>query len=85
MLSTPGAQPIRAQGPLVEDHEIEQIVDFIEQGKPSYEWRFINNFQARVCWMPRPAMRRRNSSSNASRSSAVSKRPVFPSSNAACA
>ncbi len=35
----PGApKPIRAQGPLVEDHEIEQIVDFIaEQGKPSYE------------------------------------------------
>ena len=27
-----------APGPLVEDHEIEQIVDFIaEQGKPSYE------------------------------------------------
>jgi len=35
----PGApKPIRAQGPLVEDQEIEQIVDFIaEQGKPSYE------------------------------------------------
>jgi len=35
----PGApKPIRAQGPLVEDHEIEKIVDFIaEQGKPSYE------------------------------------------------
>ena len=35
----PGApKPIRAQGPLVEDHEIQQIVDFIaEQGKPSYE------------------------------------------------
>lgn len=35
----PGApKPTRAQGPLVEDHEIEQIVDFIaEQGKPSYE------------------------------------------------
>ena len=35
----PGApKPIRAQGPLVEDSEIQQIVDFIaEQGKPSYE------------------------------------------------
>jgi S-DNA-T family DNA segregation ATPase FtsK/SpoIIIE len=35
----PGApKPIRAQGPLVEDNEIQQIVDFIaEQGKPSYE------------------------------------------------
>ena len=35
----PGApKPIRAQGPLVEDHEIEKIVDFIAgQGKPSYE------------------------------------------------
>jgi S-DNA-T family DNA segregation ATPase FtsK/SpoIIIE len=35
----PGApKPIRAQGPLVEDAEIQQIVDFIaKQGKPSYE------------------------------------------------
>jgi len=35
----PGApKPIRAQGPLVEDREIEKIVNFIaEQGKPSYE------------------------------------------------
>ena len=35
----PGApKPIRAQGPLVEDIEIQQIVDFIaKQGKPSYE------------------------------------------------
>ena len=39
LFQPPGApKPVRAQGPLVEDSEIQQIVDFIaRQGKPSYE------------------------------------------------
>jgi len=46
----PGApKPIRAQGPLVEDAEVQQIVDFIaEQGKPAFEMDIHKQLSAPV-------------------------------------
>ena len=86
----PGSAKLnRAQGALITDQELQNIVDFIaKQGKPSYEMEIHQQLvqaRRRTPTSRAALTRTRKSSSNASKSSAANRRRAFRCCNAACA